>query len=95
MNYYYALPNKIFDYIQAGVPVICSDFPEMKKIIEEYNVGEVFNGLSPKDLGIQILQILTNLHKSKEYHNNCLTAKKILNWENEEKMLLGIYNSIL
>jgi glycosyltransferase involved in cell wall biosynthesis len=94
LNYYYALPNKLFDYIQAGVPVICSDFPEMKKIVETYKTGEVFEGFTPEDLSSQILKILNNPQKTKEYYDNCLIAKEILNWENEEKILLNIYNNL-
>ena len=41
-NYEYALPNKLFAYIHASVPVIVSDLPEMRKIVEHYKVGEVF-----------------------------------------------------
>ncbi len=41
-NYEYALPNKLFDYIHAKVPVIVSALPEMEKIVKKYNVGELF-----------------------------------------------------
>ena len=40
LSYYYSLPNKISDYIQARVPVVVSKFPEMQKIVENYHVGE-------------------------------------------------------
>ena len=39
LNYYYALPNKLFSYIHAGIPVLTSAFPEMKKIVESYSRG--------------------------------------------------------
>ena len=94
LNYYYALPNKIFDYVQAGVPVICSNFPEMKKIIENYHVGEVFTGSDAKDLSKHIEALYNHPDKLNNYYNNCLSAKKILNWENEEKKLLEIFSKI-
>ena len=42
-SYYLSLPNKIFEYIQAGIPVMSSDFPEMKQLIDEYNIGNTFD----------------------------------------------------
>ena len=42
-SYYLSLPNKIFEYIQAGIPVMSSDFPEMKRVIDEYNIGNTFD----------------------------------------------------
>ncbi|MDL2262739.1 glycosyltransferase [Bacteroidales bacterium OttesenSCG-928-I21] len=92
-NYYYALPNKIFDYIQAGVPIICSDFPEMKNIINTCNVGEILNMPTPEGLSLQVDELLNKPEKLKYYHDNCLVAKEILNWENEEEKLRKIFLS--
>ena len=50
LNYRYALPNKLFDYIHAEVPVIVSDLPEMKKIVLEYEVGQVLLKRTPENL---------------------------------------------
>lgn len=91
LNYKYALPNKIFDYIQAETPVICADLPEMRKIVENYNVGKVFSGNNPKDLADLILNLCLNQNKLFEYSHNCRKAKTILNWEIEEKKLIEIY----
>ncbi|MDR2836893.1 MAG: glycosyltransferase [Bacteroidales bacterium] len=91
LNYKYALPNKIFDYIQADVPVICANFPEMKKIVNTYNVGEIFYGNSAKELAELINNLLDNENKLKEYSENCKKTKAVLNWENEELKLLELY----
>lgn len=94
LNYHYALPNKIFDYIQAGVPVICSNFPEMKNIIDSYNVGEIFYSNKAEDLAKQITNLVNNTKLLNEYQLNCLKSKDFLNWENEEKILLDIFKSV-
>jgi len=93
LNYKYALPNKIFDYIQSGVPVLCCDFPEMKTIIKTYNVGETFTGNNAKELSNKIKDLLDNKEKALAYHNNCITAAKELNWENEEQKLKRIFDT--
>ena len=58
LNYRFALPNKIFDYIQAEIPVLCSDLPEMKKIIGDYKVGEIVLDRTPEKIALQIREIL-------------------------------------
>jgi glycosyltransferase involved in cell wall biosynthesis len=93
LNYYYALPNKIFDYIQAGVPVLCSDLPEMRKIVETYGVGEILGSHEPMKLAEQINSIFADEHKIETYKKNQLSAKNILCWENEEKILMEVFEN--
>ncbi|MEA3317338.1 MAG: glycosyltransferase, partial [Bacteroidota bacterium] len=56
LNYYYALPNKLFDYIQAGVPVLVSPFPEMQQIVQEYDIGTVYDHSNPEVLAKKITE---------------------------------------
>jgi len=92
LNYYFALPNKIFDYVRSGIPILVSPFPEMSRIVDEFKVGFIDKSNSSKELALQIEQILT-LPKEERYklEQNCLKAAKVLAWENEEKILLSIY----
>lgn len=89
LNYRFALPNKIFDYIQAEVPILVSDLPEMKNIILNYNVGEVALNRTPKDLAIQIESLL-----KKDFSKSLKTTKKELIWEKQEKKLLSIFKNL-
>ncbi len=89
LNYRYALPNKIFDYIQSEVPILVSNLPEMKQVVLDYNVGEVVENRSPKDLANKIESML-----KKEYSQNLSIAKKELIWGNEERVLLNICNNL-
>ena len=88
LNYRFALPNKIFDYIQAEVPILVSDLPEMKQVILDYNVGEIVTNRNSKELANQITNML-----EKEFSNNLKRAKQELTWERQEKELLSIFNS--
>jgi len=89
LNYRFALPNKIFDYIQAEVPVLVSDLPEMKKIVSDYKVGEVVFNRTPKTLAQQIEKIL-----KKNFATALKTAKKDLIWEHQEQDLRAIFENI-
>lgn len=94
LNYYYSLPNKLFDYIDASVPVVCSGFPEMKRIIDDYNVGMSVKS-DNQELLLEILhEALSNEEKIKEWQENCIKASKVLNWELEQEKLIAIYRDL-
>ncbi len=90
LNYKYSLPNKIFDYIQAGVPVICSDLPEMSKIIKKYDCGINTKISNVEELAEYLKSLLVDNTQLNKFHQNCKNAAQELNWENEEKKLREI-----
>lgn len=93
LNYRFALPNKLFDYVQARIPVLVSDLPVMKQIVEEYKVGKVLIGeRNPENLSKAFNELLnTNPDKFNVQLEN---AAKTLNWENEQKVLLDILEEV-
>ncbi|MBS1548647.1 MAG: glycosyltransferase [Bacteroidetes bacterium] len=93
LSYYYSLPNKISDYIQSGVPVVCSNFPEMIKVVKHFEVGEIIENHSEEELQKKIRTVLQNgkIH----YAEKLKQAAEILCWENEENPLLGLYQQIV
>lgn len=92
LNYYYSLPNKIFDYIHSNVPILASDLPEIKNIILKYNVGELVNDFSQKNLAYQVNNLLGNNNKLDEFKKNTKLAAKELCWQNEVKTILDMLN---
>ncbi len=89
LNYRFALPNKLFDYIQAKIPVIVSDLPEMKKVIEKYDIGTILYNRSSENLTQQIKEILD---KGKQNWQNSLSkAAEELVWEKEQDKLKKIF----
>jgi len=82
-SYYYALPNKLFEYIMAGLPVISSNLPQMKNIVENYEVGEIVELEKENDLTETITNLLTNKEKLKMYRENTQKAADDLNWQKE------------
>jgi len=91
LNYYYALPNKLFDYIHSEIPILASPFPEMKRIIDKYDIGEYILNRNPKDLAKQIAEILQNESKLNLWKQNLKTAHNELCWQKEESVLKQIY----
>ena len=87
LNYRFALPNKIFDYIQAEVPILVSNLPEMKMISINYKVGEIVKNRKPIELAKQIEGLI-----EKDFSNELKKAKKELIWENQEEKLISIFN---
>lgn len=91
LNYYFALPNKLFDYINAEIPILASPFPEMKRIIDNYKIGAYLQSRQPKILAKQISEILENTNQLKIWKQNLKIAKSELCWQNEAKILKQIF----
>ena len=95
LNYQYSLPNKLFDYIQFGTPVLVSDLVEIKKVVEKYEVGWVINSHESKVIATKILTIFENKTDYELKKKNTKNAAEELTWENEEKILKEIYTKLL
>lgn len=91
LNYLYSLPNKIFDYIQAGIPVLSSRLPEMERIINEYGVGDCIDHHEEHHIADKLKDCLTNEDLIKGWKKNLTFAAEILCRENEEKELIRLY----
>ncbi len=95
LNYKYSLPNKIFDYIQAGIPILGTNLIEYKKIVEEYNVGEIVADFSSENLANKMNEIIANTAKYEVMKLNAQKAATELIWENETKELRKVIEFLL
>jgi len=93
LSKYYSLPNKLFQYLMAGLPVIVSNIPEQKRIVERFNCGLVVNSENKEEIKEAIIKLARS--DSSFYRQQALKAARIYNWENEEKKLLKIYEEAL
>jgi glycosyltransferase involved in cell wall biosynthesis len=91
---YYSLANRFFDYIQAGLPQICVDYPAYRTINEQFNVALLIPDLEPHTIACALNNLLQDDVLYEELHENCLKARDYLNWEEEEKKLLFFYNQL-
>jgi glycosyltransferase involved in cell wall biosynthesis len=92
MNYRFSLPNKIFDYIHAATPIICSDLQEIRKVVDEHQVGVFIPSHEPQVLAEFINNLLAKPEQHATFVANCKKAATKLCWENEEQVLREIYN---
>ncbi len=88
-SYFYSLPNKVLDCIQARVPLILSDLPEMQNIKNQFDIGEIIKDHQPENIAESIRLILNKGRKN--YLSELEKAANILCWENEEVKLLQIF----
>jgi len=87
--------TKLFEYMQAGVPIICTDFILWKQIIDEEKCGICVNPNNVKNIVDAIEYILSNSEKAKEMGKAGQNAvKEKYNWSTQEKILLDLYQNL-
>lgn len=89
-SYQLATPNKLFDYMQSGIPVLVSSLPEMKRIVTDNGVGEVLaeEEREPEEVAKRIRAIVEDAVQWQAYRQKCLEAAAELCWEKESELLL-------
>ncbi len=92
LSYYFSLPNKLFDYIQAGVPVLASDFPEISNVINSYHVGKTISEYTPAYLSL-VLNNMLDESQNEEYRNRIREVAGNFRWERVEQKLLSIFEN--
>lgn len=93
-SYYYALPNKLFEYINAGIPVIGSNLPEIASVIRSYDVGEVVDPDNLDDFTHSIQHFIEDTAWYEKARANTQHAAEVYNWERESEKLLSLYRRL-
>lgn len=91
INYKYSLPNKVFDYIHAETPIICTNLVEIERIVNRHKIGLVLDELTPNSLAEKINYLKDHPELLLEMKKNCKSAAEIENWEHESLILEEIY----
>ena len=95
LSYSYCLPNKVFDYVQAGVPVLLSNLAEMKKLNDKFGFGVVLENHDAKNIARQIKDLFEDNALYSELIENVLKAKTELNWDKESDKIKKIFGEYL
>ena len=92
LSYRYSLPNKLFEYLMAEIPVIVSNLYEMRRLVQRYRVGVVAKENTIRGL-IEAIEEALKLNRL-DFKENIKEVKSIYNWENQERILLNIYRGL-
>lgn len=93
LSYYYTLPSKLFEYIAAGLPMVGSDFPEIRRIIDTYAIGDTFDSSDPKDIARAIRHVIDDPLRYQRFRENAQKASLELTWHQEKEKLIALYSS--
>jgi glycosyltransferase involved in cell wall biosynthesis len=92
-NFYFALPNKIFEYLAAGLPVAGANFPEVKHIVETYNIGVTFNPYDAQSIASALIRLEDETFRAACARNTRIALSE-LNAESEWQKLVNIYERL-
>ena len=91
LNYKYSLPNKLFDYIQAGVPVLASKVIEVENIIKSYNIGDIIDNHNPEHIASKLNSMFLDTDRMQLWKKNLQIAGEELCWEVEQERIIEIF----
>lgn len=91
INQYYSLANRFFDYMMAGTPQICVNYPLYAELNELYGFAEMIPDTHPLTIGEALNKLLTDTVVYQQLRLNCLKTREILHWENEADLLIQFY----
>lgn len=94
-NYAISLPNKIFEYINATTPILCTPLQEIKPIVEHYHIGQTIDNPNRENLVKKINSIINDNEALQQMSDNCIKAQRELCWQNEEKNIFALLDKIL
>jgi glycosyltransferase involved in cell wall biosynthesis len=95
LNYRYSLPNKIFDYAAAGIPILASSLIETKRIFDRYPIGLLVDNHQPKHIAEKMQQMMNDKNLIEVWRKNAKKVSEENYWENEVSVMLQIYLTII
>lgn len=95
LNQYYSLSNRFFDYIMAGVPQVCVNYPEYRNINDKYNIAVMIDDTKAETIARALNKLCNDAVLHEQLRKNCVIARAQLNWSSEEKKLVEFYRNNL
>lgn len=93
-SFYYSLPNKLFEYMMAGLPVVASNFPEMQRVVSKTDTGVTIDPTDIDAIRQQVTELLSDDKRRAACSQACLDAAQHYNWEREAGQLTDLYSTL-
>lgn len=91
----FALPNKLFEYAAAGIPVITPDLPVIRQVVERFGYGVFCDFADPAAVADAINCVLADPDRYAAMQAGARAAAAVYNWETQEAVLLALYRQVL
>lgn len=92
---YLSLGNRFFDYMQAGIPQLCVNYPAYREINDKYEVALLIDVPDEESIAVALRRLLADDELHARLRRNCLAAREVFNWEQEKTKLLQFYSEII
>ena len=94
LNYALALPNKVFDYMQASTPIVASSLIEIATLVNKHNCGVILSEVTPQMIAEQINALIDNPERLAQYKMNCQKAAEVENWDADKQVLMDVVQRV-
>jgi len=94
LNNTYCTPNKLFEFIEAGVPILASDLPELRKFVHNLHIGLVGDLSTPEHTARLIDLLFEDSSRLATWRTNLASVRQQLCWETEEKKLIRMFATL-
>ena len=95
LNHFTTDSNKLFEYVQAGLPVVASDLPEIRRVVREHDLGLLVRAGDTSSLAGALTALVESSMLRAQHAAQARQAAPKLSWEQQEYLLLGLYERVL
>lgn len=95
LSNYYSLANRFFDYLHAGIPQLCVNYPVYREINNTAPFAVLIDDLSPDSIAGELNKLINDTALYETLQQNCMKARQLLNWQEEEKKLIDFYQKLI